>query len=80
MLASVMETDRVIRTGESFLYAQEIQKPFGILDGVLDWCRSELTGDWRWQLVQPSTDRDPGRYCFYFDSSRDMCAFKLRWM
>lgn len=70
---------RQIRDKESFRYAREIQKTFGILDTVLVWCRSELVGDWRWQLIQPSSDRAPGRYIFYFDSDRDYCAFVMKW-
>lgn len=69
-----------IRTGDSFAYAQEIHKPFGVLDNVLDWCKSNILEEWRWQLVRTSTDREPGRYIFYFDSDRDLCAFRLRWM
>jgi len=69
-----------IRDGESFNYAKEIYKPFGQLDNVLAWCKTELDGDWRWQLVRTSTDREPGRYIFYFDSERDCFAFTLRWL
>lgn len=76
-----MLDDRVIdsRTRESFSYSQEITKPFGSLDRVLDWCKTELTGDWRWQLIDVSTDRRPGRYIFYFDLERDFFAFTLQW-
>ena len=76
-----MLEERVIdsRSRESFLYAQEITKPFGELDRVLDWCKSELVGDWRWQLIDVSSDRRPGRYIFYFDSERDFFAFTLQW-
>jgi len=69
-----------IREKESFAYAKEIAKPFGHLDAVIEWCRSELVGDWRWQLIKTSTDREPGRYIFYFDSDRDCCAFTLKWL
>ena len=68
-----------IRLGDSFNYAREINKPFGELDRVLDWCKTELVGEWRWQLVDVSTDRRPGRYIFYFDSERDYFAFTLYW-
>lgn len=67
------------RSKESFAFAKEITKPFGKLDSVLDWCKSELTGDWRWQLIDVSTDVRPGRYCFFFDSERDYFAFTLKW-
>lgn len=68
-----------IRDGESFRYAKEIAKPFGELDRVLAWCRTELIDQWRWQLIRTSTDREPGRYCFYFDLERDYVAFLLHW-
>lgn len=71
--------DYEIRDKESFAYAKEISKPWGGLDHVLAWCKTELTGDWRWQLVDVSSDIRPGRYIFYFDSDRDCCAFTLKW-
>ena len=76
-----MLEERVIdsRNRESFLYSQEITKPFGELDRVIDWCKTEMVGDWRWQLVDVSSDRRPGRYIFYFDSERDFFAFTLQW-
>jgi len=76
-----MLEERVIdsRNRESFFYSREITKPFGELDRVIDWCKTELVGDWRWQLVDVSSDRRPGRYVFYFDSERDFFAFTLQW-
>jgi hypothetical protein len=68
-----------IRLGDSFNYAQEINKPFGQLDRVLAWCKTEMTGEWRWQLVDVSTAQRPGRYIFYFDLERDYFAFVLQW-
>ena len=73
------DTPFEIRLGDSFDYAREIRKPFGELDRVLAWCKTELTGEWRWQLVDVSTDQRPGRYIFYFDSERDHFAFTLYW-
>lgn len=76
-----MLQERVIdsRNRESFLYSREIVKPFGELDRVIDWCKTELTDQWRWQLIDVSSDRRPGRYVFYFDSERDFFAFTLQW-
>ena len=76
-----MLEERVIdsRSRESFPYAREITKPFGELDRILDWSKTELVGDWRWQLVDPSSDYRPGRYIFYFDLERDFFAFTLQW-
>ena len=68
-----------IRLGESFTHAQEIARPFGQIDRVIEWCKTELIGDWRWQVVTTSSDRAPGRYIFYFDSDRDAAAFALFW-
>ena len=68
-----------IRPGDSFRYAREILKPYGELDRVLAWCKTELIGEWRWQVVATSSDRAPGRYIFYFDSDRDAAAFALFW-
>lgn len=71
--------DYQIRAKDSFAFAHEISKPFGELDRVLDWCKTEMQGDWRWQLAEMSTDLRPGRYIFYFDSERDFVAFLLQW-
>jgi len=68
-----------MRARDSFHHAREIIKPFGVIEHVLDWCKSELVGDWRWQLLEMSSDRKPGRYCFYFDDERDYCAFLIKW-
>lgn len=67
------------RDRTSFPHAREIIKPWGGLEPVLAWCKQELREDWRWQLVEMSTDQRPGRYVFYFDSERDCCAFALKW-
>lgn len=67
------------RNKESFNFAREVAKPFGGLEPVLEWCKAELTNEWRWQLVEMSNDRRPGRYIFYFDNEKDCCAFTLKW-
>jgi len=66
------------RDRESFTFAKEIVKPFGELEWVLDWSKQELVGEWRWQLVEVSSERRPGRYIFYFESERDYLAFLLK--
>jgi hypothetical protein len=67
------------RDRDSFAHAQEISKGFGMLESVLDWCKSELVNEWRWQLVDVSSNQRPGRYVFYFDSERDYLAFVMKW-
>jgi hypothetical protein len=72
-------THGTIRLSESFGQAREIFRPFGQIDRIIEWCKTELVGDWRWQVVTTSSDRAPGRYIFYFDSDRDAAAFALFW-
>ena len=67
------------RDSKSFSHAIEINKPFGVLESVLDFCKSEMIAEWRWQLIDVSSDQRPGRYIFYFDSERDYLAFVLKW-
>jgi hypothetical protein len=67
------------RSKESFAYTKEIVRPFGGIDRIIAWCKSELQSDWRWQVIDPSSDIRPGHYCFYFDSDRDLCAFTMKW-
>jgi hypothetical protein len=67
------------RSKESFSFAREISQPWGVLKHVLSWCKSELIGEWRWQLVSPPSDAAPGRYIFFFDDSRDAVAFAIKW-
>ena len=74
-----MKLNEQERIAESFRYYREITKSFGGLDSVLAWCKAELTSDWRWRLIEVSTDQRPGVYIFYFDSERDCCAFTLKW-
>ena len=67
------------REKNSFAYSKEITKPFGSLDSIISWCKTELVDEWRWELIEVSTDTRPGRYVFYFDSERDLFAFVLHW-
>lgn len=74
-----LETSLVYRSRESFNHACEIVKPFGVLEAVLVWCKANLQDEWRWQLVEMSSDIKPGRYLFFFDNERDYLAFVLKW-
>ena len=68
-----------MRDKDSFDHAQEIVKPFGVIEHVLNWCKIELRGEWRWQLIEMSSDIKPGRDCFFFDDERDYLAFLMKW-
>jgi hypothetical protein len=46
---------------------------------VVDWCKQECQGDWRWAVRDMPTDQRPGMYDFYFDSDSDAVAFSLQW-
>lgn len=67
------------RENTSFAYSREISKKFGELDCILSWCKSECRADWRWELIDVSNERRPGRYIFYFDGEQDFVAFLLQW-
>ena len=69
----------LFREKQSFNHAQEITKPFGVIELILDWCKVNLQDEWRWQLVEVSSDRRPGRYIFYFDLEKDYFAFVIKW-
>jgi hypothetical protein len=80
MLAVNTDVNRIdYRSAESFNFAVRIERPWGWIDPVIKWCREEMQGEWRWQMVSMSTDRTPGDYIFYFDSERDYCAFCLKY-
>jgi hypothetical protein len=65
-------------SAKGYNYALSISKPFGEIERVLEWCKQELTGDWRWQLVEVSSPARPGQYIFYFDLERDLVAFTIK--
>lgn len=67
------------RSHEKWNHAREIKQPYGEIDTILDWCKREMSKDWRWQLVDVSTPSAPGRYIFYFDDNKDYFAFTLKW-
>ena len=71
--------DYTQRDKDSFNYAREINKPYGEIERVLNWCKSELSDEWRWQMIEMSTPTKMGRYIFYFDNERDCLAFYLKW-
>lgn len=79
-LAKTHADHRVVheRNAESFNHAHEINKNFGSLGEILDWCKREMTGEWRWQLLDYGGGT-PGRYIFYFDLDRDYVLFTLKW-
>lgn len=68
-----------LRPGDSFAYQSETTRPYGCIDTIIDWCKCQLKSDWRWQVLEYSTDTRPGTYKFYFDSERDCVAFTLHW-
>jgi hypothetical protein len=70
---------KFVKDETGYNYAKLVNKPFGVIESVLDWCKEELVEEWRWQLVEVSSDRKPGEYIFYFINERDYLAFILKW-
>ena len=68
-----------VRDKDSFGHALEVIKPWGGLEPMIDWCKANCVQDWRWQMIEMSTDIRPGHYIFYFDGHLDCCAFTLKW-
>jgi hypothetical protein len=68
-----------LKIEQGFKYAKTISKPKGTIDAIVDWCKQETTGEWRWQLAYISTFDHPGEYIFYFDSERDYLSFLMKW-
>jgi hypothetical protein len=68
------------RSAESFQHTIRLEKPWGWIDTATKWCKTEMTGEWRWQILRMSSDHLPGEYMFYFDSDRDFCAFSMKWV
>lgn len=66
------------RAEDSFGHAIRLSRPWGWLDRAIVWAQSEMTHDWRWQIVHMSSDQRPGDYVFYFDSDRDYFAFCMK--
>lgn len=64
---------------DAWPYVQTVSKPWGVLEPMLEWCKSEMVSEWRWQLVDASDGHRPGRYVFYFKSGLDCTAFSLKW-
>jgi len=62
-----------------FSHAHRLDKPYGVIEPMLNWCRHELQGEWRWQLIAMSQPDQPGDYAFYFDQERDYLAFVMKW-
>ena len=61
-------------------YKVTIEKPYGRLDNVIDWCATELDeSNWRLALTETSTKSQPGLYTFYFNNEKDRIAFTLKW-
>jgi hypothetical protein len=68
-----------ITFSETDQYNYQLEIRSGKLDDILSWCKSEVAGDWRWQLLETSGSNTLGRYHFYFEQDKDCCAFSLKW-
>jgi hypothetical protein len=73
-------TPQQLRSADSFTYSIRLERPWGWLDRAIAWTKTEITGEWRWQIVTMSSDQRPGEYIFYFDSNRDYFAFCIKFL
>jgi hypothetical protein len=69
---------QILRSADSFEHVVTLSRPWGWLDQSIAWCKTEIIGEWRWQIVTMSSDQRPGEYIFYFDSDRDYFAFCMK--
>ena len=69
----------LIKTGEGFEYALEIQRPAGEIDAIYDWCKANFEEGWRWQILRSSSKSDNGRYIFFFHNRSDYLTFVLKY-
>lgn len=76
---SIKDTTSTLRESISFDYQIEIRRPGTDLDRIINWCKAECRGDWRWRLVSPSSLVESGEYQFYFDNEQDYLAFTIKW-
>jgi len=69
----------VISHQPKLVYNCVVYRMWGHLEEVLEWNQQELVDTWKWEMVTPSNEFDPGEYKFYFQSQRDLVAFLLKW-
>lgn len=57
-----------------------IHRPYGTLDPVITWCKSECR-NWAWNVTSNEDPPHPQdwSYQFYFAREQDYMAFILRW-
>ena len=68
-----------IETALDYKFSQAIEKEYGSIDQVLEWCQSELSEKWAWEITSGPSSTAPCSFIFYFNSERDTVAFRLKW-
>jgi hypothetical protein len=61
-----------------FPFEAQAHRPFGSLEDTLKWCRSNIAGEWRWN-VETWDDNQGATYNFYFMDEFDCLTFTMRW-
>ena len=75
----IEEYTRVIKIEEGYPHAKTLYLPSGEIDGVVDWCKQELSPVWKWQILTSSSTNTPGVYAFFFSNDADFFAFILKY-
>jgi len=62
-----------------FAHRVNVVRPFGQLQGILDWAKANCKPGWKWQLIDTPSDIRPGQYIFLFNDDKDYTNFLLKW-
>lgn len=58
-------------------FKTDIQLPYGKLGEVIDWCRKNCVGEWKFHEHYNTVNIKNPEYTFYFENERDLITFTL---
>ena len=73
------EYANLIKQGEGFEHAINIERSTGSIDDIIAWCKTNFADGWRWQIIRSSSPTKPGSYTFFFNNNADYMAFVLKY-
>lgn len=54
----------------------EVELNWGELTPTINWCQRNCTGEWAYEICG-AAGQNKGEYEFYFESEKDLVAFKI---
>jgi hypothetical protein len=63
-------------TVTEYSFRTDISVPYGSLNSLLEWCKTNCKDNWGWHMISPSGEK-PGLYKFHFMSEADQINFIL---